>query len=80
MPYFSSAEALADLKQQKIEVVFADSAVVTHFLSQQDAQSTLAIQACEESFLTSFSEGYGIAVKKGNIKLKQQLNKGLRSF
>ena len=77
VPYFSSAEALADLKQQKIDAVFADSAVVTHFLSQQDAQSTLAIQRVEESFLSGFSEGYGIAVRKGNAKLKQQLNKGL---
>lgn len=77
VPYFSSAEALADLKQQKIDAVFADSAVVSHFLSQQDAQTTLAIQRVENNFLSGFSEGYGIAVRKGNDKLKQQLNEGL---
>ena len=77
VPYFSSAEALNDLKNQKIQVVFADSAVVNHFLKQQSANSTLVIQRVEKSFVKTFSDGYGIAVKKGNDKLRKQLNEGL---
>ena len=77
MPYFSSAETLNDLKNQKIQVVFADSAVVNHFVKQQGPNSTLTIQRVEENFVKDFSEGYGIAVKKGNDKLRKQLNEGL---
>ena len=77
VPYFSSAEALNDLKNQKIQVVFADSAVVNHFVKQQGPNSTLTIQRVEEDFVKDFSEGYGIAVKKGNDKLRKQLNEGL---
>ncbi|MDA7745850.1 transporter substrate-binding domain-containing protein [Psychromonas sp.] len=78
VPYFSSQAALEDLKREKIDAVFADFAVVNHFLSNQEENSGLVISRTEEVFVTGFSKGYGIAVKKGNTNLLDRLNKGLK--
>lgn len=78
VPYFSSEAALNDLKNKKIDAVFADFAVINDFLSKQGDASNLVISRTEEVFVTQFSEGYGIAVKKGNDVLRERLNEGLK--
>lgn len=78
VPYFSSQAALEDLKSQRIDAVFADFAVVNDFLSKQGEDSKLVISRTEEVFIKQFSEGYGIAVKKGNDILRIRLNQGLK--
>lgn len=78
VPYFSSAAALSDLKNKKIDAVFADFAVINDFLSKQEKGTHLVISRTEEVFVTQFSEGYGIAVKKGNDELRETLNEGLK--
>ncbi len=83
VPYFSSQAALEDLKLQRIDAVFADFAVINDFLSkqvlsQQQAGVPLVISRTEEVFIKEFSEGYGIAVKKGNDLLRERLNAGLK--
>lgn len=78
VPYFSSEAALNDLKNKKIDAVFADFAVINDFLSKENQGSKLVISRTEEVFVTQFSEGYGIAVKKGNDVLRERLNEGLK--
>ncbi|TEW56752.1 transporter substrate-binding domain-containing protein [Psychromonas sp. RZ22] len=78
VPYFSSQAALEDLKQHKIDAVFADFAVVNNFLSKQSPDTKLVITHTEAVFVTEFSKGYGIAVKKGNNNLRERLNIGLK--
>ena len=78
VPYFSSEAALNDLKNKKIDAVFADFAVINDFLSKENQGSNLVISRTEEVFVTQFSEGYGIAVKKGNDALRERLNEGLK--
>jgi arginine transport system substrate-binding protein len=78
VPYFSSQSALEDLKLQRIDAVFADFAVINNFLSEQEQPTELVISRTESVFVDQFSEGYGIAVKKGNDELRKRLNEGLK--
>ena len=78
VPYFSSQSAFEDLKSERIDAVFADFAVVNNFLSQQEQPSELVISRTESVFVDQFSEGYGIAIRKGNDVLKKRLNEGLK--
>ena len=78
VPYFSYQAALEGLQQQKIDAVFLDVAVIKDFLSKQTNKSKLVISRTEDVFLTQFSKGYGIAVKKGNDALREHLNQGLK--
>ncbi|WP_022941383.1 transporter substrate-binding domain-containing protein [Psychromonas hadalis] len=76
--YLSSSEAFLDLSEGKIDVVFADQAVVHNFLQQDENNLKFSIKQTESIFLDEFSAGYGIAVKKGNIQLLDRLNYGLK--
>ena len=78
VPYYSSQAALDDLKLDRIDAVFADFAVINDFLSKQDGDVSLVISRTESIFVEQFSEGYGIAVKKGNNALRKRLNEGLK--
>jgi len=75
--YFSSSEAFRDLKQGKIDMVFADKAVVTDFLLKEKNSSKFSINKTESLFTEKYSAGYGVAVKKGNTTLLERLNYGL---
>jgi arginine transport system substrate-binding protein len=77
VPYYSSQAALNDLKQARIDAVFADFAVINNFLSKQEDNS-LVISRTEAVFVEQFSKGYGIAVKKNNHVLRDRLNLGLK--
>lgn len=76
--YLSSTEAFSDLRAGKIDLVFADQAVVDDFLLQHENESKFAVKRTENVFLDEFSSGYGIAVKKGNSDLLKRLNYGLK--
>ena len=76
--YLSSSEAFLDLKDGKIDAVFADQAVIDDFLLKDENKTNFSIKQTEEVFLEHFSEGYGIAVKKGNSLLLERLNYGLQ--
>lgn len=80
VPYFSSSEALADLQQKKIDVVFSDFAVADDFLKKQNTPQEFIISHTEEVFIDSFSQGYGIAVRKGNDELRELINEGLQTI
>ncbi|WP_284205409.1 transporter substrate-binding domain-containing protein [Psychromonas marina] len=78
--YASSSEAFLDLSHGKIDVVFADQAVVEDFLLQEKNSFKFSVKQTETVFLDAFSEGYGIAVKKGNTALLERLNYGLETI
>jgi arginine transport system substrate-binding protein len=79
IPYSSFADAFADLSQDKIDIVFADQAVTLDFLEKSNNQQNFSIhKEPENTFTAPFSEGYGIAIKKGNKALQQRLNLGLK--
>ncbi|MCP5077057.1 MAG: transporter substrate-binding domain-containing protein [Psychromonas sp.] len=78
--YLSLSAAFIDLSEGKIDIVFADQAVVAGFLMQGINNLNFSVNKTEAIFLEAFSEGYGIAVKKGNTQLLQRLNYGLEKI
>jgi len=78
--YPASSEAFADLSYGKIDIVFADQAVVADFLLQNQNSFKFSVMQTETVFLEEFSAGYGIAVKKGNKALIDRLNFGLNEI
>lgn len=78
--YPASSEAFADLNHGKIDIVFADQAVVADFLLQDQNSFKFSVMQTETVFLEEFSAGYGIAVKKGNTALRERLNSGLNKI
>jgi arginine transport system substrate-binding protein len=78
--YLSSSEAFLDLSEGKIDIVFADQAVVADFLLKPDNSQAFSVKKIEAVFLEKFSSGYGIAVKKGNSALLERLNYGLKTI
>lgn len=80
IPYLTLTTALSDLKAGEIDAVFADQAVIFNFLEKSDNRHLFSIRRSEEKFVDLFSDGYGIAVKKGNVKLKKRLDQGLKKI
>jgi len=78
--YLSSTAAFIDLSEGKIDIVFADQAVVAEFLLQEKNNLKFSVKKTEKLFIEKFSSGYGIAVRKGNTKLLQRLNYGLEKI
>ena len=76
--YLSFPDAFADLRRGKIDLVFADNAVVSDFLKKEDNKKYFSIKNTERLFVEEFSKGYGIAVKKGNYQLLERFNLGLK--
>lgn len=78
--YQSPSNALLDFSRGSIDAVFADQAVIANFLLQDDNQSKFSIVEAESLVLDNFSAGYGIAVKKGNVRLLNRINFGLKKI
>ncbi|MEH6452974.1 MAG: transporter substrate-binding domain-containing protein [Psychromonas sp.] len=79
IPYPSFSDAFDDLAKDRIDVVFADQAIVNDFLEKDDNEEHFSIHKEPENIFTApFSEGYGIAIQKGNVVLQQRLNSGLK--
>lgn len=76
--YLSFPDAFADLRRGKIDLVFADNAIVSDFLKEEDNKKHFSIKNTETLFAEGFSKGYGIAVKKGNHQLLDRFNRGLK--
>ncbi|MEI6897790.1 MAG: transporter substrate-binding domain-containing protein [Psychromonas sp.] len=78
--YPSFLKAFSDLSSGTIELVFADQAVVAELLLENDNALKFSVIQTEKIFLDSFSSGYGIAVKKGNVALLERINYGLEKI
>lgn len=75
---FDSDDPLrAALKDGKVEAIFGDSIALMFWINGQDAEGCCGFRG--RGYLESkyFGEGVGIAVAKGNIRLKEVLNYAL---
>lgn len=75
--YLSLSTAFEDLRSGRIDMIFADNAIASDFLKKSDNEVHFSIANTENLFADKFSQGYGIAVKKGNYQLQQRFNRGL---
>lgn len=75
--YDSYQNAILDLKNGRLNGVFGDSAVVNQWLKANTDLSTVGEHITDSDY---FGTGLGIAVRKGNSALLQQLNSALAAL
>lgn len=75
--FANDEEVRAALKAGKVDAVFSDAITMMFWINGQDAEGCCQFRG--RGFLESkyFGEGVGIAVAKGNIRLKEVLNYAL---
>ncbi|HEY5715286.1 MAG TPA: transporter substrate-binding domain-containing protein [Psychromonas sp.] len=78
--YVTYSEAFSDLSDGKIDAVFVDQAAAAQFLKQADNDANFYAQKISNAQQALFSQGYGIAIKKGNSILRNRLNLGLKTI
>ncbi|MBD2804383.1 arginine ABC transporter substrate-binding protein [Xenorhabdus sp. ZM] len=74
VPYDSHQNAILDLKNGRIDAVFGDTAAVNEWLKKNKELGTVGEKVTDKNY---FGTGLGIAVRKGNTELKNELNKAL---
>ncbi|QLB12488.1 amino acid ABC transporter substrate-binding protein (PAAT family) [Bisgaardia hudsonensis] len=72
--YASLQDAILDLKNGRIDLIFGDTAVLVDMLSKEDSLAFVGDKITNKKY---FGNGLGIAVKKSNAELVADLNKGL---
>ena len=72
----STPLALKELENGGVDAVVADNGVVVNYLSNNGDKGLVSVEDTE-SFAPEY---YGIAVKKGNQALQEQINKGLAAI
>ncbi len=75
--YASLQDAILDLKNGRIDVIFGDTAVLADILTKQ---ADLAFVGDKVDNKKYFGNGLGIAVNKGSKELLADLNKGLATI
>jgi len=73
-PYSSYQDAFLDLKNNRIQAVFGDTAVINEFISKDDTVKSMGQSITNVKY---FGHGLGIAVAKNKTELLDQLNKAL---
>jgi len=76
--YVTYSDVFAHLSAGKIDAAFVDQAVAVEFLKQKDNHTHFYAQKINPAQGKLFSQGYGIAIQKGNITLQKRLNLGLK--
>lgn len=76
--YVNYSDIFADLSAGKIDAAFVDQAVASEFLKQKDNRADFYVQKINKVQRKLFSQGYGIAIQKGNVTLQKRLNLGLK--
>lgn len=76
--YVTYSDVFSDLSAGKIDAAFVDQAVASEFLKQQDNHTHFYVQKINNGQRKLFSQGYGIAIQKGNFTLQKRLNLGLK--
>lgn len=75
--YDSYQNALLDLQNGRLDGVFGDSAVVSQWLKSNPDLATVGERITDANY---FGTGLGIAVRKGNDPLRNQLNTALKTL
>ncbi|MDO5053702.1 lysine/arginine/ornithine ABC transporter substrate-binding protein [Pasteurella oralis] len=77
VPYASLQNAVLDLKNGRIDVIFGDTAVLVDMLQKEDSLGFIGDKVTNQKY---FGNGFGIAVNKGSKELLAELNKGLAAI
>ena len=75
--YASLQDAILDLKNGRIDLIFGDTAVLADMLSKEGSLTFVGDKVTNKKY---FGNGLGIAVNKGNKTLVEELNKGLAAI
>ncbi|WP_273392382.1 transporter substrate-binding domain-containing protein [Actinobacillus porcinus] len=75
--YASLQDAILDLKNGRIDIIFGDTAVLADMLSKEANLTFVGDKVTNPKY---FGNGLGIAVNKGNKDLVEELNKGLATI
>lgn len=75
--YASLQDAVLDLKNGRIDIIFGDTAVLADMLSKEAELSFVGEKVTNQKY---FGNGLGIAVNKSNSELVAELNKGLAAI
>ena len=75
--YASLQDAILDIKNGRIDIIFGDTAVLADMLSKEDNLAFIGDKVDNKKY---FGNGFGIAVNKGNKALLDDLNKGLAAI
>ncbi len=75
--YASLQDAVLDLKNGRIDIIFGDTAVLADMLSKEAELSFVGDKVTNKKY---FGNGLGIAVNKSNSELVAELNKGLATI
>jgi len=78
--YRTALLAFSDLNNGVIDLVFTDQAVASNFLEEGSNKLNFSVAQVTQLPLENFSSGYGIAVKKGNVKLLERFNYGIKKI
>ncbi len=76
-PHASLQNAFLDLKNGRVDLIFADTPVLSEWLKTESDLQFVGQPITDKSF---FGEGSGIAVNKNNKALVDQLNKALKEL
>ncbi|MDG6894887.1 arginine ABC transporter substrate-binding protein [Volucribacter amazonae] len=76
-PYASLQNAVLDLKNGRIDIIFGDTAVLAEWLKTDDSLAFVGEKVTNPKY---FGNGLGIAVNKSNKDLLEQLNQGLAAI
>ena len=75
--YASVQDAILDLKNGRIDLIFGDTAVLADMLSKEPEMAFAGDKVTNKKY---FGNGLGIAVHKSNKELVESLNKGLATI
>ncbi|TDQ59410.1 amino acid ABC transporter substrate-binding protein (PAAT family) [Mesocricetibacter intestinalis] len=75
--YASLQDAILDLKNGRIDIIFGDTAVLADMLNKEPELTFVGDKVTDKKY---FGNGLGIAVNKSNKALLENLNKGLSTI
>lgn len=75
--YASLQDAILDLKNGRIDIIFGDTDVLRDMLGKNPELSFVGEKVTDKRY---FNNGLGIAVKKSNTALVESLNKGIAAI
>lgn len=75
--YASIQDAVLDLKNGRIDMIFGDTDVLRDMLTKETSLTFVGEKVTDKRY---FNNGLGIAVKKSNTALLENLNKGLSTI
>lgn len=75
--YASLQDAVLDLKNGRIDIIFGDTAVLADMISKEDNVQFIGDKVNNKKY---FGNGFGIALNKSSKELAESFNKGLAAI